>query len=296
MYSLGPNSPFDIAGSLADKRKADDLAVLSFAEDVVVSKRPRLETELAGGDISFEADMELDSNYPSGWSEKELPECVRISDRPREILDLLNSSNFEQHLESLRDYNRMPTTVPGLQTRLKLWQARGKEKLKVLAQFSFKGGLWNYDQRPTTVPGLQTTLRLWQARGKEKLKGMLPHCGFILIVCRKSCIAQWVDEIKKHFKREHRPSYIVLNSTKFPVRELLQYDIVITSLNSLRSQYQNCTSSDDYYEVDHVSGVKEADREFPAPPEELHSPLYSTRAVRHFTFLPAASQLTTENF
>lgn len=98
MYSLGPNSPFDIAGSLADKRKADDLAVLSFAEDVVVSKRPRLETELAGGDISFEADMELDSNYPSGWSEKELPECVRISDRPREILDLLNSSNFEQHL------------------------------------------------------------------------------------------------------------------------------------------------------------------------------------------------------
>lgn len=64
----------------------------------------------------------------------------------------------------------MPTTVPGLQTRLKLWQARGKEKLKVLAQFSFKGGLWNYDQRPTTVPGLQTTLRLWQARGKEKLK------------------------------------------------------------------------------------------------------------------------------
>lgn len=34
----------------------------------------------------------------------------------------------------------MPTTAPSLRTQLKLWQARGKEKLKVLAQSSFRGG------------------------------------------------------------------------------------------------------------------------------------------------------------
>lgn len=59
------------------------------------------------------------------------------------------------------------------------------------------------------------------------------------------------------------------------MRELLKYNIVITSLNTLWSQYQSCTGYDDYFDAAHVSGVEEADREFPVAPEELYSPLYS---------------------
>lgn len=103
-YSLGlefDDPPLvSVVGSPADKRKADYLAASSTADDAVRSKRSRLGSEHAGGDINFETETEFQSNYPPGWTEKETSECVKIFNEPLDILDLLKSSNFNQHIVS----------------------------------------------------------------------------------------------------------------------------------------------------------------------------------------------------
>lgn len=54
---------------------------------------------------------------------------------------------------------------------------------------------------PGMLDGLSTPLKSLTAlvAALELRKGLLPNCGFILIVCRAGCV-QWAEEIRLHFK------------------------------------------------------------------------------------------------
>lgn len=80
--------------------------------------------------------------------------------------------------------------------------------------------------------------------------------------------------------QETRPSAIVLNSTDFPVMELLKYDIVICSHQLLRNRYTESAIQDAGFDLAYDIGVREAKRCFASfnlnrIRKPLHSGLYN---------------------
>ncbi|SPJ79748.1 uncharacterized protein FTOL_08139 [Fusarium torulosum] len=94
-----------------------------------------------------------------------------------------------------------PGMLDGLSTPLKPWQESGAVGLVKLAQSEFKGGFLS------DAMGVGKSLTALVA-ALELRKGLLPNCGFILIVCRAGCV-QWAEEIRRHFKLDCHLAYIL---------------------------------------------------------------------------------------
>ncbi|KAM0327343.1 hypothetical protein ACHAPQ_007433 [Fusarium lateritium] len=73
------------------------------------------------------------------------------------------------------------------------WQESGAVGLVKFVQSQFKGGFLC----DSIGPG-KSLIALVAAL--ELRKGLLPNCGFILVVCRAGCVLQWAEEIRRHFK------------------------------------------------------------------------------------------------
>ena len=84
--------------------------------------------------------------------------------------------------------------MPELESVLKPWQSIGQEKLYRLANSEFRGGFL------ADPVGLGKSLTALIAALRVR-KALLPSCGFILVICRKSCVYQWYDEVRQHFKK-----------------------------------------------------------------------------------------------
>ena len=82
---------------------------------------------------------------------------------------------------------------PWLSTEPRPWQLSGSAKLRHLASTSFSGGILGDEQglgKSLTV--LTTIMAEIQAGGAR------PYHGFNLIITTKSCVPQWMDEVKFH--------------------------------------------------------------------------------------------------
>ncbi|CAG9938436.1 unnamed protein product [Clonostachys rosea f. rosea IK726] len=107
-----------------------------------------------------------------------------------------------------------------------------------------------------------------------------PNCGFILIVCPKSCVNQWYNEVQKHYLKKTRPKCYVLTKKNWIPQELLQYDIVICSEGFLRSRAKEFHESEAYHMFKHLrspewlksKGLDSAEKSLMAP---LHSGYYT---------------------
>ncbi|KPM35558.1 hypothetical protein AK830_g11021 [Neonectria ditissima] len=257
------------------KRKREDSEV-SNDDHERTELNPGLSSRLArnnilAGDISRKFGPEFSSDVyrvcDFGWSNSRGPR-LRVCGQSADFLDYLHSSNFKQHVASLTNTGFPATMSSDLQTVPKPWQLVGKEKLKVLAQSDFKGGFL------CDAVGLGKSLTALTA-AMELRKEMLPKCGFNLIVCRSSRTVQWHDEIKKHFRKENRPSYTILDDPEYPVLELLKYDIVICSGSFLRQRYNDVMLFQAYCNAVHTPAVLVLDKVFKSPPKRARAPLHS---------------------
>ncbi|KAI1647842.1 P-loop containing nucleoside triphosphate hydrolase protein [Daldinia loculata] len=162
------------------------------------------------------------------------------------MLDYLGSPEFKIHIESVTDSGIEANTVlPCLASILNPWQAIGQEKLCRLGKSSFRGGFL------ADPVGLGKSLTALIAA--LRLRDELPAKGFVLVVCRKSCTFQWYDEIQRHFKKDQRPSAVVLDRTDYPVRQLLKFDVVITSHSFVRQRYLDLYLYESFHDT--VSGM-----------------------------------------
>ncbi|CAG9937322.1 unnamed protein product [Clonostachys rosea f. rosea IK726] len=140
------------------------------------------------------------------------PKQIRVGDQMVEFYDYVTSSEFDRLLSDVTS----PTAVPTESIRF--------------AQSPFKGGFICDD----TGLGKSLTALLTALKLQEEQR---PRCGFILVVCLTGCLTQWATEIKKHFKPENRPSYIILQDATYPVQKLLEYDIVICTPQFVQKRY-----------------------------------------------------------
>jgi hypothetical protein len=90
-----------------------------------------------------------------------------------------------------------PGVLDGLSTPLKPCRESGAVGLVKLAQSQFKGSFLS------DAMSLGKSLTALVA-ALELRKGLLPNCGFILVVYRAGCVLQWAEEIRQHFKLVNR--------------------------------------------------------------------------------------------
>ncbi|CAH0033422.1 unnamed protein product [Clonostachys rhizophaga] len=134
------------------------------------------------------------------------PKQIRVGDQMVNFYDYVTSSEFDRLL------------------------LIGVTKAMRFAQSPFKGGFICDD----TGTGKSLTALLTALKLQEQQR---PRCGFILVVCPPGCETQWATEIKKHFKPENRPSYIILRHATYPVQKLLEYDVVICTAQFVQACY-----------------------------------------------------------
>ncbi|KAK3401535.1 P-loop containing nucleoside triphosphate hydrolase protein, partial [Sordaria brevicollis] len=151
-----------------------------------------------------------------------------------------------------------------LQSKLQPWQASGVVRLCRLAHSPFRGALLCDEM------GLGKSLTALVAA--IKLKRDLPGSGYVLVITRKSCVLQWLDEIRKHFAIDHQPSVLILDTGVYPAYDLLSFDIVICSQSQVRHQYIKHTTQQ---AMDNLRIINAGDRTSKHPLPILYSPLYS---------------------
>ncbi|KAH7266586.1 hypothetical protein B0J15DRAFT_523996 [Fusarium solani] len=165
-------------------------------------------------------------------SDNPQPMMVGTGEASVHFLDLLMSPGFLQALNHLTASDIGPTLLPRLQTELKPGQAVGVTKLLQSAESMFKGALL-CDEAGTGKSLTALTAAL------IKRKQMLPRCGFVLVVCSPESVPRWWSEIRKHFKKDDRPSCIVLDSDDIWCKQLLQFEVVICSTSFLIKTFLN---------------------------------------------------------
>ncbi|KAF5661347.1 hypothetical protein FDENT_13542 [Fusarium denticulatum] len=141
--------------------------------------------------------------------------CGRVDNR-------LGNTDFHSHLDIFDELN----------TKLKHWQKGRGGKLVWLAKLPFKGDFL------ADAVGLGKSLQA-SAAALEVKRAMPTRPGFIPIATRAGCVIQWADEIKRHFKPEYCPWWIILDHAKIDTALLLDYDIVIFSRDFLKSLYKD---------------------------------------------------------
>ncbi|EEU46508.1 uncharacterized protein NECHADRAFT_106052 [Fusarium vanettenii 77-13-4] len=196
---------------------------------------------------------------------------VRLNGKEVNLFTLLAGDELNQHRERLTDTELETEPVLGLKSVLKPWQQTGQQKLQILAKSVFQGGFL------CDSVGLGKSLTSLIAALKLRAE-LLPKCGFILVVCRPSCVAQWFDEIRTHFDEGSRPSCIILDSHDIPVTALLEYDIVICSSGFVKKLHENWMGYTNFIHCIHGMGLKTAlatfGRRLERPSLPLHSVLY----------------------
>ncbi|KAF5626283.1 uncharacterized protein FTJAE_9750 [Fusarium tjaetaba] len=159
-----------------------------------------------------------------------------------------------------------------LKTELKYWQRTGVGKLVWLANSSFKGGFL------ADAMGRGKSLQAMVAALEVK-RTMPTRSGFIAIVTRAGCVIQWANEIKRHFKPEHCPSWIIIDDAKIDTTRRLEYDIVISSREFLKSRYRDSLTFEHFCHVRVALGLTEAQKikagRVQRPNLVLHSDYYS---------------------
>ncbi|KAM0233549.1 hypothetical protein ACHAP5_010386 [Fusarium lateritium] len=139
-------------------------------------------------------DTEAFLENPSSSGLPLLKEHIFCEGRWELIYEFMTSNEFNHITEQSDMIHPTPHgMLDGLSTFLKPWQESGAVGLVKLAQSQFKGGFLCDSMGPgKSLTALVAALEL--------RKGLLPNCGFILIVCRAGCVLQWAEEIRRHFK------------------------------------------------------------------------------------------------
>ncbi|EEU45395.1 uncharacterized protein NECHADRAFT_80269 [Fusarium vanettenii 77-13-4] len=205
-------------------------------------------------------------------SDNPQPMMVGIGETSVHFLDLLKSPEFLQALNHLTASDTGPTILPRLQTELKPWQAVGVTKLLQSTESMFKGALL------CDEAGMGKSLTALTA-ALIKRKQMLPRCGFVLVVCPAEGVHPWCSEIKKHFKKDDRPSYIILDSDNIRCDQLLQFEVVICSTSFLVKKFVDHQEFVCFYDTIHALDMPVAQQRFlhqklVHPKFPLHSELY----------------------
>ncbi|KAJ3468329.1 hypothetical protein MRS44_002394 [Fusarium solani] len=108
------------------------------------------------------------------------------------------------------------------------WMRKGG--LKLAPRSDFRGCIL----RDAVGLGKSLTALVAALELRDELPKSHPRRGPVLVVCRSGCIFQWVEEIRKHWKRAHRPSVLVFNNRAYPHDALTKYDVVISSHTFVR--------------------------------------------------------------
>jgi hypothetical protein len=129
------------------------------------------------------------------------------------------------------------------------WQVVGQEKLRRMANGPWRGGFL------VDAVGLRKSPASLLAALRVKREKNLP--GYVLVTCPKQCVAQWYQEVLRHFIDGRRPKAIVLDTTTYPVKMLLHHDFVICSHSFLRNRWKDIIDHHTYTLMANVEGLED---------------------------------------
>ncbi|KAJ2987931.1 hypothetical protein NUW58_g4239 [Xylaria curta] len=259
------------AGDVEDP-EAMDIAGIRVAADPN-PKRLKTAADMTDGDWASQ-DEEMEEQPQPGANSFADREGQHIS-----ALEFLKGREFLDYVTELNSANiDAETCRPELNTILRPWQAVGERKLCMMARSMFQGG---FLADPVGL-GKSLTALVAALKIRKDLQQRKHSYRFILVVCRKSCVLQWYREITTHFKKELRPSVIILDSVDYPVKDLLDFDVVITTQGFLRARFREVENIEYFIDLAHAYGVDYARKKtnmigpLRRPRQPLHSPLYDT--------------------
>ncbi|KAJ4218403.1 hypothetical protein NW759_008297 [Fusarium solani] len=132
------------------------------------------------------------------------------------------------------------------------WMRKGG--LKLAPRSDFRGCIL----RDAVGLGKSLTALVAALELRDELPQSHPRRGPVLVVCRSGCIFQWVEEIRKHWKRAHRPSVLVFNNRAYPHDALTKYDVVISSRTFVRGLLYDRDIAEFHDYLEHAPGTRKA--------------------------------------
>ncbi|RSL96424.1 hypothetical protein CDV31_013492 [Fusarium ambrosium] len=178
-----------------------------------------------------------------------------IRGEPVNLLQYLDSPSFAHHLATFSSPYREPCQpMPFLQTALKPWQWVGVNKLKLAAHSDFRGCILS----DAVGLGKSLTALVAALELREELPVGHPRRGPVLVVCRSGCVSQWAGELTRHWKREHRPTFLILDHRAYPHDALRVYDLVICSHSFVRGLLRDKDVAAYQHRIAYASGMASA--------------------------------------